>query len=213
MNLAEPQDRDRVLAALVQDVRNRGNAMTAGDVGFRYLLLALAQGGRSDVIYDMINQDDRPGYGYQLKQGATSLTEAWDANHNASHNHFMLGHIIEWFYKYLGGIDSDPAAPGFKKILIKPTIVGDLTWVKASYASVRGEIKSHWQRDGDELTLRIRIPANTTATVFVPAVSQEVVTESGQRLGASHHVQFLRAESGHVVCEVDSGEYEFRTRL
>ena len=78
------------------------------------------------MIYDMINQDERPGYGYQLKKGATSLTEAWDANHHASHNHFMLGHITEWFYKDLVGIDSDPAGPGFKKIIIRPTPVGDL---------------------------------------------------------------------------------------
>src|SRR5690606_22352593 len=81
MGLAQPDDRDAALAALVKDVRERGNAMTAGDVGFRFLLQALAQGGHNDVIYDMINQDDKPGYGYQLKQGATALTEAWDANH------------------------------------------------------------------------------------------------------------------------------------
>ena len=66
------------------------------------------------MIYDMINQDERPGYGYQLKKGATSLTEAWDANHHASHNHFMLGHITEWFYKDLVGIDTDPDGAGLQ---------------------------------------------------------------------------------------------------
>ena len=147
--------------------------MTAGDVGFRYLLQALAEGGESQVIYDMINQDEKPGYGYQLKKGATSLTEAWDANHNSSHNHFMLGHITEWFYKDLVGIDSDPEAPGFENVVIKPTPVGDLTWAEASYDSLRGEIRCRWERDGSKFTLQLTIPANSTATVYLPASSRE----------------------------------------
>jgi alpha-L-rhamnosidase len=93
-----------VLDAIVRDVRNRGNALTAGDVGYRYLLRALADGGRSDVIFDINNQSDKPGYGYQLKKGATSLTEAWDAGRGSSQNHFMLGQIQEWFYHDLAGI-------------------------------------------------------------------------------------------------------------
>ncbi len=210
MHLAEPQDRDRTLDALVKDVRERGNAMTAGDVGFRYLLLALAEGGRSDVIYDMIDQDEQPGYGYQLKRGATSLTEAWDANDNASHNHFMLGHIMEWFYKYLAGIETDPTGPGFKKILIRPTLVGDLAWVQASYDSIRGEITSEWNRTDTDLTLRIRIPANTTATVFLPTSTADAVTESGRSLKTNKHVRLITAAPDRIVCEVDSGAYEFR---
>ena len=110
----------------------------------------------------MINQDEKPGYGYMLKQGATSLTEAWNANLTTSHNHFMLGHITEWFYKDLVGIDCDPAGPGFKKIIIKPTPVGDLTWAKASYDSGRGKIISDWKRNGATFTLAVEIPPNTT---------------------------------------------------
>ena len=102
MDLVETTDREQVLEALVKDVRDNNNATTAGDVGHRFVLQALAHGGHSDLIYEMINQDERPGYGYQLKKGATSLTEAWDANHQSSHNHFMLGHITEWFYGATG---------------------------------------------------------------------------------------------------------------
>src|SRR5258707_382297 len=94
--------------AIVQDVRNRTNSLTAGDVGYRYLLRALAEGERSDVIFDMNNQSDRPGYGLQLKKGATSLTEAWDARRSSSQNHFMLGKIMEWFYHDLAGLQCDP---------------------------------------------------------------------------------------------------------
>ena len=145
MGIVEPQNRDSVLAALVKDVEAKGYA-TAGDVGFRYLLQALAEGGRSDVIYRMINQDEKPGYGYQLKQGATALAESWTASRGASQNHFMLGQVTEWFYKDLAGIDTDPAGMGFKKIILRPQPVGDLAWVEASYDSIHGRISTRWER-------------------------------------------------------------------
>ena len=129
----------RVLEALVRDVEQRGYA-TAGDVGFRSLLQALASDGRSDVVYRLINQDEKPGYGYQLRKGATALTEAWDANLGSSHNHFMLGQVIEWFYQDLAGITADPAGPGFKAIVLRPQPVADLAWAEASYESLRGPI-------------------------------------------------------------------------
>jgi alpha-L-rhamnosidase len=213
MDLAEPNDRETALAALVKDVRKRGNAMTAGDVGFRYLLQALAQGGQSQVIYDMINQDEKPGYGYQLKKGATSLTEAWDANHDSSHNHFMLGHITEWFYKDLVGIDTDPEKPGFENVIIKTTPVDDLTWAEASYESLRGEIKCRWERDGKTFKLKITIPANSTGTVYLPAGEDSGDTENGELAGESEGVKFLRRGGDRNVYSVGSGTYEFMSEL
>lgn len=213
MGLAEPEDRDSALAALVKDVRDRGNAMTAGDVGFRYLLQALAQGGQSEVIYDMIDQDEKPGYGYQLKKGATSLTEAWDANHHASQNHFMLGQIIEWFYKDLVGIDSDPDAPGFENIIIKPSPVGDLEWAEATYDSIRGPIAVHWDRNGNQFRLKATIPANTTATVYLPAAADSAVTESGKAAADSPGVRFVGREGDRNAYAIDSGSYTFDSRL
>src|SRR5690606_28552867 len=121
-----------------------GNAVTAGDIGYRYLLRALAEGGRSDVIFDLNNQTEKPGYGYQLEHGATSLTEAWNARRSSSQNHFMLGQIMEWFYRDVAGIGFDPGAPGFKNVLIQPKPVGDLTWAKANYESIRGRVTTHW---------------------------------------------------------------------
>ncbi|QDU90398.1 Bacterial alpha-L-rhamnosidase [Pirellulimonas nuda] len=209
MGLALPDDRGSILEALVRDVRAHGNAPTAGDVGFRYVLQALAQNGRSDVIYDMVNQQDRPGYGYQLKQGATALTEGWDANTQASHNHFMLGHITEWFYKDLVGIGCDPAGPGYKRIYIKPSPVGDLKWAEATHHCVRGPIHVRWQRDAERLVLEVDVPANTTATVFVPADSAESVLESGTPASSSHGVTLVRIEGDRVLFEVGSGSYHF----
>ncbi len=213
MNLCEPSNRAAVLDAIVRDVRTRGNAFTAGDVGYRYLLRALADGGRSDVIFDMNNQSDKPGYGYQLKLGATSLTEAWNARPGASQDHFMLGQIEEWFYHDLAGIRSDPAGPGFKKILVAPQPVGDLKWVRAGYESIRGKIVSEWKRDGEKFTLRVVVPANTTATVFLPSRSESGVTESGQTIAKSKGVKFLRQENDRAVFAIESGEYVFTSKF
>ncbi|WP_428940854.1 family 78 glycoside hydrolase catalytic domain [Fontivita pretiosa] len=213
MGIVEPKDRDRVLAALVQDVEQRGYAMTAGDVGFRYLLQALAEGGRSDVIYRMINQDTKPGYGYMLKKGATSLTESWDANGTSSHNHFMLGHITEWFYKDLAGIDVDPAGPGFKRIVIRPQPVGDLKWVQASYESIHGLIEVRWERDEQRLVLRATIPANTTATVHVPLMrSDAAVYEGDLPAEQSPGVKLLQRQGDRAIFAIESGSYVFEAR-
>jgi alpha-L-rhamnosidase len=170
MGIAEPHMRARALDAIVKDVEAKG--LTAGDVGFHYLLRALYEGGRSDVIHAMTNQADKPGYGYQLKKGATALTEAWDAGTRSSHNHFMLGHITEWFYAGLAGINPDPAAPGWKRFIIKPAVVGDLTWVRAHYDSPYGRIISHWRRSGRNLTMDVTVPANSSATIITPDGNQ-----------------------------------------
>jgi hypothetical protein len=215
MDLAEPANRQAVLNAIVDDVQKRGNALTAGDVGYRYLLRALADGGRSDVVFAMNNQTDAPGYGYQLKMGATSLTEAWNAERSASQNHFMLGQIIEWFYHDLAGIGSDPAGPGFKKIIINPQPVADLK-VKAGFESIRGRIVSEWERTGDSFTLKVKIPANASATVFVPARASSEVTEgasSEEPAEKSQGVKFLRREDDRLIYEVGSGLYEFHSRF
>jgi hypothetical protein len=209
MGLVPAAHRAAVLNAVAQDVSRRGNALTAGDVGYRYLLRALAEGGRSDVIYAMNNQSERPGYGYQLKKGATSLTEAWDAGRRSSQNHFMLGHIIEWFYHDLAGVGIDPSVPGFKKIVIKPATPGDLTWVKASYNSIYGKIESHWTLANGKLTLSVAIPANTTAVVYVPAKAGAQVTENGKPGDQALGVKFLRSEDGANVYEIASGRYKF----
>jgi hypothetical protein len=211
MGLSPPANRFAVLANLVKDVQQKG--LTAGDVGYRYLLRALADGGRSDVIFAMNNQDEKPGYGYQLKMGATSLTEAWDALRSSSQNHFMLGQINEWFFHDLAGIQSDPATPGFKHIIIKPAVVGNLSFVQASYYSVHGKISVEWSRSGTEFTLKTLIPANTTATLFLPARSPNSVKETNKPAAKVAGLRFLRQESNVVVYEIGSGRWQFTSEI
>ena len=205
-----PEDRRAaVLDGLVAQIRAGGNRVTAGDVGFNYLMRALSDGGQGNVLYDMLIRDDGPGYAYQLKKGATSLTEAWDTNPGSSQNHCMLGHIEEWFYRGLGGISSDQSGPGFKKIIIKPQIIGDLGAANVAYDSPYGRIVCKWTRQGGKLSMDVTIPANTTASVFVPAKDAAGVTESGKPVDKAEGATFLRMENGAAVYAVGSGCYQF----
>jgi hypothetical protein len=209
MGLAPETERARVLAALVRDVEENGGAMTTGDVGFRYLLRALADGGRSDVILRMVTQTGRPGYAFQLEAGATSLTETWDASPDASHNHFMLGQVTEWFYHDLAGIAADPAAPGFKHTNIRPQPSGDLAWVAASHDTQHGRVSVRWERQGGTFLLNVTIPANTTATVWLPARADVPVLEGGAAADGRPGVRFLRREGDRALYAVGSGSYAF----
>ena len=158
-----------MIDALIKDIKGRNNALTAGDIGYRYVLRALEDAGRSDVIFDMNSRDDVPGYGFQLKHGATALTESWQAYESVSNNHFMLGHLMEWFYAGLAGIKQADNSVAYNKIEIKPQPVGDVTSAKANYHSAYGEIVSDWKKNGDTFELNVEIPVNTTATIYFPA--------------------------------------------
>jgi hypothetical protein len=209
MGLVTPEQRQSVMDALVRDVQGHGNANSAGDVGYRYVLRALAEGGRSDVIFTMNNQSAKPGYGYQLAHGATSLTEAWDAGRKSSQNHFMLGQIMEWFYHDLAGIAPDPELPGFKNVIIHPNPVGDIRWTKASYQSEHGKIEVAWKKTGNAFSLQVSLPANTTGTVFIPTSNPDSVTEGGVKAASAKDVKFLRMEGGTAVFQIASGNYSF----
>lgn len=212
--LAEPQNRKRLVDRLVADIRGRGNAFNSGEVGYRFLLKALAMEGHSDLIYDMNNQSEKPGYGYQIKKGATSLTEKWDASVGSfgSQNHFMSGQINEWFFNDLVGIGVDPTGAGFRKIIIHPIPVGDLTWVKGSYRSVSGQISTSWKKGNGVFILDVSIPANTSATVYIPTSSVNDVFEGENRAKRANGVVFLRMESGNAIFEVTSGSYHFTSK-
>jgi alpha-L-rhamnosidase len=211
LGLASADHEAAVLASLVADVQRRG--LTAGDVGYRYLLRALADGGRSDVVHAMNNQSDTPGYGYQLQHGATSLTEAWDALRTSSQNHFMLGQINEWFFHDLAGIQPDARAPGFSRVVIRPAVVGDLRSVAATHGGPHGPIRSAWYREGRQLRLELSIPPNSTAEVHLPAAAITSVREGGQRLGGAKGVRLAGYDGGVARLSLMSGNYVFESTL
>jgi hypothetical protein len=210
MGLAEPKYKREVLDHLVKDIRDRKNSLTAGDVGYRYVLRALEAEGASNVIFDMNSSSDVPGYGYQLKQGATALTESWQALRNVSNNHLMLGHLMEWFYTGLAGIRQEETSSAYKNIIIKPELVGDISSVKASYRSMYGTIKSEWEKKEGFIELNIEIPVNTTAVVYLPSTDSASVTESGKPVNGD--IKFLKKENGRLLYGVGSGVYSFKCK-
>ena len=204
MGMVGAAARPAVLANLAQDLQSKGP--TVGEVGMKYLFRSLADGGRSDVLDTTFNTDTQ-GYGLQVKQGKTTLTEGW--NGGASQDHFMFGQINEWFYHDLAGIQDDPSGPGFTKIIIKPAIVAGLTQAGATYDSVSGRIASSWHHEAGKVTMDVFIPANTTATVYVLASDPRSVTESGVPAAHAPGVTFLRSEGGACLYRVGSGHYTF----
>ncbi|OON67536.1 alpha-L-rhamnosidase [Hymenobacter sp. CRA2] len=211
MGLVQPEHRAAVVDNLVRDIQDRNNALTAGDIGYRYLLRVLEDAGRSDVIFAMNNRRDVPGYGYQLAQGATALTESWAALPTVSNNHLMLGHLQEWLYGALAGIRPAAGSVAFDKIDIRPEPVGDVTSAKATHLSPYGLIASEWQKTASGFELSCTIPANTTATVYLPAADAATITEGGQPLSRQPELKLLGVEQGRARIALGSGVYRFRS--
>ena len=158
------KDREKVLSNLIADIKAHGNRLTTGDVGNRYLFQTLAQTDNNDLLYNMLNHYETPGYGFQIRQGATTLTEQWDPRQGTSQNHFMMGQIDEWLFKTLAGITNKPGTFGMRHLLISPTLIGDMKYVKASTQSLYGTISVY--RTQDHLT--VEIPVGCDATVVLP---------------------------------------------
>ncbi|MCY2928583.1 MAG: family 78 glycoside hydrolase catalytic domain [Planctomycetota bacterium] len=205
--LVEPQRRPGVVNALVQTVANRDYHLDVGVLGAKFVLRALSEGGRTDVAYRVATQTALPGWGHWIQQGATTLWEDWKGT--SSLNHVMFGDISAWFYKWLAGIDSDDADGGFGRFMIRPQPVGDLTWVKAHHASIRGLIRSEWQRSEGTFSLTVEAPVNTSATVVVPTRQAGQVLIDGQNPACAEGVRTMPGRAGEAVFEVGSGRYMF----
>lgn len=198
-----PDDQiDRVLDNLVANIESRGWHLSTGEVGLRQMFVVLGKYGRSDVVYKMATNKTMPSYWYFIENGRTSLPEFWDMN--ASQNHCMMGHIQEWFYRYLAGIDH--AQPGYKQIVIKPYLPDDLEQVKASTMTSYGRITSEWNQDltSGRLTMHAEIPVGTTADLYIPALGRTSNTAviNGQTVAGS-------LEDGYIVYRgLGSGSYD-----
>ena len=201
-----------VVSNLVKSINENKKALTAGDIGYRYLLRVLEQEGYSGLIFEMNSRTDVPGYGYQLSKGATSLTESWAGLKEVSNNHMMLGHLMEWFFSGIGGIRQMPGSKAYDHILISPEIIGNLTWAETSFQSVHGVISSSWQKNDKSFTLTVRIPANCTATIELPLTDPEKIEINGTRLKSSRFVKSYNVDT-KTSCVVNSGEYFFNLIL
>ena len=207
LGLVPDDRRDAVLQNLIADIRNHSNHVTAGDIGFHYVVRALTDAGRSDILFDMLSRTDSPSYGYQLAKGATTLTEAWDANPKSSQNHFMLGHAEEWFYRGLAGIDLDMARPAPRQIMIRPALLRQAHGASATIESVLGTIHAAWTC-GDSWSLDVEIPPGASATVYLPGAAGNI-DEGSKPVRRKDFAQSIEERNGETGIVVGSGNYRF----
>ncbi len=204
---------------LVEALKAKNWHLSTGFVGLSYLLPTLTDVEHLDIAYRLLTNETFPSWGYSINNGATTIWERWDGWTEDkgfqdpgmnSFNHYSFGAVGRWLFGTVAGIDTD--GPGYKRIIIRPR-PGEITSAKASYDSINGRIATDWMLEDGTFTLNVTIPANTTATVYVPADSAEFVTEGGRRAARAKAVQFLRMENGSAVFAIVSGDYQFVSKL
>lgn len=210
LGMVPVDQRSAVFDALIADIRAHHNHTTAGEVGFRYVVDALMNNGRSDVLLDMLLRTDAPSYSYQLAQGATSLTETWDANPTSSQDHLMFGDAEEWFYRGLGGINVDLARQGSSRIILSPAVLNPIKWVHTRYLSALGPIQSDWQREGTQVVYDFAVPANATATIEIKSAAPHSVTVNGVEPSKTAGEISMQIKPDSVNFVVGSGYYRIR---
>lgn len=195
---------------LVKDIESRNWHLSTGFLGTPFLLFTLSDHGRTDLAYRLLLNDTYPSWGYMLSKGATTWWERWNGDSGDpamnSYNHYAFGSVIAWVYRDMAGIDTTLGSPGFKKIVIRPRLDPRVTFARGEYESIYGKIATDWKGTAEgPFRLRVTIPANTTADIFLPAVARAQVTESGKKLETQR-------EGESLLVSVGSGSYDFEVK-
>jgi alpha-L-rhamnosidase len=220
-DLVPTELRPQTIQHLAQAIADKDNHLSTGFLGTPLLAPVLSDSGLSELAYKVVLQDTYPGWLFSVKNGATTIWERWDSwtpdkgfNKDGmnSFNHYAYGSVVGWFYDTIGGLKLDASSPAWKHFVIAPTSGGGLKSAKASVETPYGRAASDWKIQGDRFDLAVTIPANTSATVHVPAKDSNAVTESGQPANKANGVKFLRFENGKAIYEVGSGTYQFESK-
>jgi len=195
---------------LVKDIERRNWHLSTGFLGTPFLLFVLADHGHTDVAYRLLLNQTYPSWGYMLSKGATTWWERWNGDTGDpamnSYNHYAFGSVMAWVYRYAAGIDTTPESPGFKQIIIHPRLDARMSSARAEYESVYGKIISEWNgTPAGPFGLRVTIPANTTAQVYLPVIAGAHITEGGNPIEA-------KSEGGSYVLRIGSGTYSFEVK-
>jgi len=222
LNLVLENYKIGVLENLIKDimVAHKGHLNT-GNQCTKHVMEALTDYGREDIAYTIATQTTYPSWGYMISKGATTVWERWEYITGPgmnSHDHPMLGSVDAWFYKVLAGINIDSAGPGWRRIIIKPHVVGDIKYVNVSIKTIRGLISSSWTRNSNSLNLNVVLPVNAQAKVNIPKLRLDNVTvkESGKTIWENDsYIEGVAGITGgnengdYVTFEVGSGTYFF----
>ncbi|MBV5313103.1 MAG: family 78 glycoside hydrolase catalytic domain [Prolixibacteraceae bacterium] len=206
-----PEDlKQKVLDNLVNDVVvNNSTHLTTGVLGTKYMPEALAKSGRADVAWGIINQKTAPSWNEMMKK-YTTVCEFWTLKQ--SKNHVMMGSIDAWFYKYIAGIQLEELNPAFAEFQVKPLVLDSLGKGKAEIETIRGKVSSEWEKNPDLFTLKLEVPFNTTAKVYLPGNEKDEMKEGGLPLKQRDGIEYLEYKDGTHQLKVHSGKYEFTLR-
>ncbi|MGH9104431.1 MAG: glycoside hydrolase family 78 protein, partial [Acidimicrobiales bacterium] len=190
MSLVPEGLRPLTASHLVKAIADEGWHIATGFAGVGYILPVLSANGYADVAYRLLEQRSYPSWLYSVDHGATTIWERWDGwtpergfqspNMN-SFNHYSLGSVGEWLYRFVLGIELAPDAAGFDRLALRPHPGGSLSYARGSFQSARGMISSSWVREGGRFRLDVELPPNVTASVHVPSAEpEEVVGPDGE---------------------------------
>jgi alpha-L-rhamnosidase len=205
-----PDDiKPKVFANFETDILETHPYFDMGSSGLPILLKFLIEDvERNDIIFTNLSKTTEPSYGFFLSRGETAWPEYWDDT-KPSRMHTCYTGIAAWFIKGLGGIREDPDNYGYQSFIIKPALVGNLTFAEAKTESLYGTISSRWEKTNGIVKMNVTIPVNSTATVYVPATDVKNVTEGGVAISKADGVKFLKMEGTAAVLQVQSGVYQF----
>jgi alpha-L-rhamnosidase len=208
--LVDAENEERVAAKLAESVCNADYKIKTGEIALKPVLMSLAKYGYNDIVYQMANQTDYPSYGYWVKQGCTTTPELWNMEY--SQNHCMMNHIEEWFYSQLGGIQMADGAEGigFHRFVIRPWMSTDLAHMRARTKSLYGEILSEYMRTADGIDFHFVVPANTKATLVLPAFRGQLKEAGREVTPKTAGVERVEYGDSTATLVVGSGEYRFR---
>jgi alpha-L-rhamnosidase len=219
-NLMPQEMRGRAAELLVKDIQDKGNHLSTGFIGVKYLNPVLTESGNLDLAYRLLFNTTFPSWGYPITAGATTIWERWDGWTTEkgfqdpgmnSFNHYSMGSVGEWLYRFVAGIDLDPDVSGYKRVILHPRPSEKLKNARAEYISIYGAIKVDWTRQDGKFALKVAVPPNTIGEVYVPATDPDSVREGGKPAKSAEGVKYLRTEDGCAVFEVGSGEYIFES--
>jgi len=218
MNLVPDDLRAPAADRLVAAIRTAGWHLTTGFAGVGYLLPVLSSTGHTAAAYRLLEQDTMPSWRYMTGHGATTIWERWDgwtaergfaSPEMNSFNHYSLGSVGEWLYRFLLGIDQEPGTAGFGQLLLRPHPGGSLDWARGSYESARGTIRVGWKRDRGRFTYRAELPPNLTATIRIPSRHAADVRDAAGNPPVSLASFPGAPNAQEAVFQVGSGAHEF----
>jgi alpha-L-rhamnosidase len=216
-DMVPPELAPKLAAHLAELVRKNDNHLDTGFPSTVHLCHVLCRYGYEELAFALLNQDTIPSWLYEVKQGATTVWEAWDAiradgslNKGMSFNHYAFGAIGDWLYGYVAGIRPDEERPGFKHSLLTPHPGGGLHAARALHRSPYGEISMAWKLESGVLRVEVCVPPNTTATLRLPGASVSEVDEGGEPLERAEGVTEIRSQEADLNLELCSGRYVFR---